>query len=130
MPELTWPGKKLTQNEPASIVQDSILYPNGCSYPDGIPASRLILGDNLSIMAALLPEYEGQIHLIYADPPFFTNRKYSARIGRGEDSRKPRDWQLADGYHDHWENLDSYLDFLYQRLTLMYRLLSPNGTLY
>jgi DNA modification methylase len=130
MPELTWPGKKLTQNEPASIIQDSILYPNGCSYPDGIPASRLILGDNLSMMAALLPEYEGQIHLIYADPPFFTNRKYPARIGRGEDSRKPHNWKLADGYHDHWENLDSYLDFLYQRLTLMYRLLSPNGTLY
>jgi DNA modification methylase len=130
MPELTWPGKKLTQSEPASIVQDSILYPNGCGYPDDTPANRLILGDNLSVMRALLPDYEGQIHLIYADPPFFTNRKYPARIGRGEDSRKPQNWKLADGYHDHWENLDSYLDFLYQRLALMYRLLSPHGTLY
>ena len=130
MPELTWPGKKLTQNEPASIVKDSILYPNGCGYPDTAPANRLIFGDNLSVMTALLPEYEGQIHLIYADPPFFTNRKYPARIGRGEDSRKPAAWKLAEGYHDHWDNLDSYLDFLYQRLMLMYRLLSPNGTLY
>ena len=130
MPELTWVGKKLTQSEPASIVKDSILYPNGCGYPDTAPANRLILGDNLSLMTALLPEYQGQIHLIYADPPFFTNRKYPARIGRGEDSRKPAAWKLAEGYHDHWDNLDSYLDFLYQRLTLMYRLLSPNGTLY
>jgi DNA modification methylase len=130
MPELTWVGKKLTQSEPASIVKDSILYPNGCGYPDTAPANRLILGDNLSLMTALLPEYEGQVHLIYADPPFFTNRKYPARIGRGEDSRKPAVWKLAEGYHDHWDNLDSYLDFLYQRLTLMYRLLSPNGTLY
>lgn len=130
MPELTWPGKKLTQNKSASIIKDSILYPHGCGYPDLVPSSRLILGDNLSVMAALLPEFEGRIHLIYADPPFFTNRKYSARIGRGEDSRKPQDWKLADGYHDHWEDLDSYLDFLYQRLALMYRLLSPNGTLY
>jgi DNA modification methylase len=81
-------------------------------------------------MTALLSAYEGQIDLIYADPPFFTNRKYAARIGRGEDSRKPGEWQLAEGYHDHWDNLDSYLDFLYQRLALMYRLLSPNGTLY
>ncbi len=94
------------------------------------PASRLILGENLSVMKALLPEYEGRINLIYADPPFFTNRKYSARIGRGEDSRKPDGWQLAEGYPDHWEDLDSYLDFLYQRLNLMHRLLSPNGTLY
>jgi site-specific DNA-methyltransferase (adenine-specific) len=130
MPELTWPGKKLTQNQPAAIVQDSILYPGGCGYPNDVPTNHLILGENLSVMAALLPEYEGKIHLMYADPPFFTNRKYPARIGRGEDSRRPQDWKLADGYHDHWENLDSYLDFLYQRLTVMYRLLSPHGTLY
>jgi site-specific DNA-methyltransferase (adenine-specific) len=130
MPDLIWPGKKLTQHEPASIIQDSILYPNGCGYPDGVPTGRLILGDNLAVMSTMLPELEGQIHLIYADPPFFTNRKYPARIGRGEDSRKPQDWKLAEGYHDHWDKLDSYLDFLYQRLALMYRLLSPNGTLY
>jgi DNA modification methylase len=77
-----------------------------------------------------LPEYEGRINLIYADPPFFTNRKYSARIGRGEDSRKPEEWQLTEGYQDHWLDLDAYLDFLYQRLALMYKLLAPNGTLY
>jgi DNA modification methylase len=130
MPELTWPGKKLTQTEPASIIRASVLYPRECGYPDTAPRNRLILGDNLSLMTALLADYEGQIHLIYADPPFFTNRKYPARIGRGEDSRKPDQWKLADGYHDHWENLDSYLDFLYQRLAAMSRLLSPNGTLY
>jgi DNA modification methylase len=130
MPELTWSGKKRTQTTPASLVRDSIVYPDGCGYPGADPAGRLILGDNLSVMAALLPAYEGQIDLIYADPPFFTNRKYPARIGRGEDSRKPREWELADGYHDHWNDLDSYLDFLYQRLAIMHRLLSPNGTLY
>lgn len=130
MPELTWSGKKLAQTVPASLTKDSIIYPNGCGYPGAEPTSRLILGDNLSVMTALLPEYEGRINLLYADPPFFTNRKYSARIGRGEDSRKPGEWQLAEGYHDHWENLDSYLDFLYQRLVVMYRLLAPTGTLY
>lgn len=130
MPELTWPGKKLARPAPVSLVQDSILYPGGSGYPLTSPESRLILGDNLSVMAALLPEYEGKVQLLYADPPFFTNRKFSTRIGRGEDSRRPAQWQLADGYHDHWNDLDSYLDFLYQRLTIMYRLLSPNGTLY
>jgi len=81
-------------------------------------------------MAALLPKYEGRVNLIYADPPFFTNRKFSARIGRGEDSRRPDQWKLAEGYHDHWDSLDSYLQFLYDRLALMVRLLAPNGTLY
>jgi DNA modification methylase len=130
MPELTWSGKKLAQPASASLVHDSIIYPDGCGYPDAVPGSRLILGDNLSVMTALLPEYEGRIPLIYADPPFFTNRKFTARIGRGEDSRKPDQWQLAEGYHDHWGSLDAYLDFLYQRLAAMYRLLSPDGTLY
>jgi DNA modification methylase len=130
MPELTWQGKSLSQNTPASLVRDSIIYPNGKNYPEMQIDNRLIYGDNLSSMAALLPEHEGRIHLIYADPPFFTNKKFSARIGRGEDSRKPGQWQMAEGYHDHWDGLDSYLDFLYQRLAIMYRLLAPNGTLY
>src|SRR5215212_4586450 len=130
MPELTWLGKKVAQIEPASLIQDSIVYPDGCGYPDVIPENRLILGDNLSVITALLSQYEGQINLIYADPPFFTNRKFSARTGRGEDSRRPAQWQLAEGYPDDWDSLDSYLDFLYQRLLLMYRLLAPNGTLY
>jgi len=130
MPELTWPGKQLSKSTPASIILDSIVYPQGRGYPATLFENRLIMGDNLALMTALLPEYEGRINLIYADPPFFSNRKYSARIGRGEDSRKPEEWQLSDGYYDHWNDLDSYLDFLYQRLAVMYRLLAPNGTLY
>ena len=130
MPELTWPGKQHTQPAPASLVRDSIVYPGGCGYPDQMPANRLILGDNLSVISALLPAYEGRIQLIYADPPFFTNRKYPARIGRGEDSRKPARWKLAEGYRDHWDDLDSYLSFLYERLILFHRLLAPTGTLY
>ncbi len=130
MPILTWPGKSLVDPTPASLLTEAIIYPQGRGYPDAQPESRLILGNNLPVMAALLPEYEGRINLIYADPPFFTNRKYPARIGRGEDSRKPDEWQLTEGYRDHWPDLEAYLDFLYQRLALMHRLLAPNGTLY
>jgi site-specific DNA-methyltransferase (adenine-specific) len=130
MPDLIWPGKGLTALQPAELITEALTFPQGHGYPETNPENRLILGDNLSIMTSLLGEYEGRIQLIYADPPFFTNRKYSARIGRGEDSRKPEDWQLAEGYRDHWPDLDAYLDFLYQRLALMYRLLAPQGTLY
>jgi DNA modification methylase len=130
MPELLWREKQLTVPRPATLVTDSIIYPGGRGYPKASAANRLILGDNLAVMAALLPKYEGAINLIYADPPFFTNKKFSARIGRGEDSRKPHQWKLAEGYHDDWGDIDSYLDFLYQRLLLTFRLLAPNGTLY
>ena len=130
MPSLVWPSKHLDEPAPGQIIKDSIIYPAGNGYPGTVPENRLIFGDNLPVMAALLPEYEGRISLIYADPPFFTNRKYSARIGRGEDSRRPEGWALADGYGDSWRDLDAYLEFLYDRLALMHRLLTPDGTLY
>jgi DNA modification methylase len=130
MPSLVWPSKHIADPGPGQLIKDSIIYPAGKGYPGAVPENRLIFGDNLPVMASLLPEYEGRISLIYADPPFFTNRKYSARIGRGEDSRRPEAWALAEGYHDSWQNLDAYLDFLYERLALMYRLLSPDGTFY
>ena len=121
MPNLNWIGKQLREPAPAPLRLDSIIYPQGHGYPNARPENRLFQGDNFAIMSALMPEYEGRVNLIYADPPFFTNRKFSARIGRGEDSRKPQDWQLTDGYHDHWEGLDDYLQFLYERLALMTR---------
>ncbi len=130
MPSLTWATKSNLSIQPAALEIDSIIYPQGVGYPDAIPENQLILGDNLPVMAGLLPDFRSRINLIYADPPFFTNRRYPMRIGRGEDSRRPQEWQLAEGYPDHWQNLDAYLDMLYPRLKLMYDLLSPTGTLY
>ena len=130
MPELTWASKSPPAPIPGALEMDSIVYPQSRGYPGASPENYLILGDNLASMSALLPEFEGRIDLIYADPPFFTNRRFTARVGRGEDSRHPQDWKLAEGYPDHWEDLEAYLDMLYPRLYLMHRLLSPTGTLY
>ena len=126
MPSIIWQDKAQRPIASATLQHEAWISPTHPAPPE----NRLILGDNLRIMAALLPQYEGKLKLIYIDPPFFTNRKFAARIGRGEDSRKPDEWQMAEGYHDHWENLDAYLDFLYQRLLLMQRLLAPDGTFY
>lgn len=112
------------------LVRDSLVFPAGHGYPQTDPTGQLVWGDNLGVMAALMGTYENQINLIYVDPPFFTNRHYSARVGRAEDSRRPQDWLLAEGYADSWPDLEAYLDMLYTRLALMYRLLAPDGTLY
>jgi site-specific DNA-methyltransferase (adenine-specific) len=130
MPTLTWPAKGQSEIPTASISGDSIIHPGGGGYPARRPEGRLILGDNLAVMNSLAEAYAGRIDLIYVDPPFFSNRKYPARIGRGEDSRQPQAWALAEGYHDHWPDLDTYLEFLYARLQLMHRLLAADGTLY
>jgi site-specific DNA-methyltransferase (adenine-specific) len=130
MPSLTWASKTEPQPVEARLETDSLIYPRGRGYPTARLEDRLILGDNLAVMSALLPDYEGRIDLIYADPPFFTNRRYPARVGRGENSRHPQEWRLEEGYPDHWPDIESYLDMLYPRLTLMHRLLAPAGTLY
>jgi len=134
MPTLSWANKNLPHPIPSSLELDSIIYPQGRGYlsrdAEQRPENHLVMGDNLAVMSALLLDYEGKIDLIYADPPFFTNRRFAARIGQGEDSRKPEHWKLAEGYLDAWDSIESYLNMLYPRLYLMHRLLSPNGTLY
>jgi len=134
MPTLSWANKIPPIPIPGSLELDSIIYPQGRGYlsrvPEQLPKNHLVMGDNLAVMSALLLDYEGKIDLIYADPPFYTNRRYAARIGQGEDSRKPEQWQLAEGYLDAWDSIESYLNMLYPRLYLIHRLLSPNGTLY
>lgn len=130
MPTLTWPTKQFPEPISAHLKTEAFLYPYGTGDFSDELENRLIWGDNLRVMAALLPEMEGKIDLIYTDPPFFSNQRYSTRVGRGEDSRQPEKWELASGYQDKWKTLDDYLDMLYPRLALMYRLLSPTGTLY
>src|SRR3989337_444966 len=118
MPLLTGASKTPSQTVPAALELDSIVYPQGAGYPGTIPENHLILGDNLAVMSALLPQLEGKVDLIYADPPFFSNRRYPTRVGRGEDSRRPKEWRLAEGYPDNWPDIDAYLDMLYPRLLL------------
>ncbi len=50
--------------------------------------NRLIWGDNKNVMASLLDEFEGQIDLIYIDPPFATGANFKARVQVGETGDK------------------------------------------
>lgn len=78
--------------------------------------------------------YEGQIDLIYIDPPFNTGENFNfpneVKIGgKNYEREMPMNERLA--YSDTWERgIDSFLDMLYPRLQLMRRLLSENGSIY
>jgi DNA modification methylase len=130
MPSLTWSSKSTPDHLPAELELDSILYPASLGFDSKEPENQLIMGDNLRVMQRLLETHSEKIDLIYVDPPFYTNKGYAARVGRGEDSRQPDAWELAEGYQDHWDKLDDYLEMLYHRLLMMYQLLSPEGSLY
>ncbi len=126
---LTWNRKAQASPGPATLKVWSEVYPSGSHSGDPF-LGRHIIGDNLPVMHALLPEYEEKIQLIYADPPFLTGKAYRARIGQNEDSRKPEEWKTVKSYQDRWRDGAEYLDMIEPRLALMWRLLAPSGVLY
>ena len=95
--------------------------------------NRLVWGDNLLVMQALLAQgYAGKVDLIYIDPPFASSADYSYELSV-EGQRVEKEASILErlAYVDTWEGgLDSYFDMLYPRLQLMKRLLSDRGSFY
>ena len=96
--------------------------------------NRLIWGDNKLVMGALLEELRGKVNLIYIDPPFATGEDFSMRVSVGEERAtavKQPSLLEQQAYADMWGyGLDSYLQFMYDRLVLMRELLAENGALF
>src|SRR5665648_350450 len=86
---LEWDRSSDAKLKPAELQLWSEAFPEPIQ-PNTAFQGRIIHGENASVMTALLDEFEGQIDLIYADPPFLTGKAYRARIGQGEDSRAPK----------------------------------------
>ncbi|GAA0401109.1 site-specific DNA-methyltransferase [Micromonospora gifhornensis] len=100
--------------------------------------SRLIYGDNLLAMAALLagdedtPSLRGKIDLIYIDPPFDSKADYRSQItlpGTTIDQKPTVLEQFA--YSDTWaDGTASYLAMITPRLVLMRELLADTGSIF
>lgn len=102
--------------------------------------NRLIYGDNLLVMQALLngdeqtgmPSMRGKIDLIYIDPPYDSKADYRTKINLPgmELEQKPNVIEQF-AYSDMWkEGTISYLKNIYPKLYLMKELLSDNGSIY
>jgi DNA modification methylase len=96
--------------------------------------NKLIWGDNLLVMGSLLDNFAGKIDLIYIDPPFATGADFSfvAEIGeRGVRLDKEQSVLEEKAYRDTWgHGLESYLQMMAERLTLLRDLLSSEGHLF
>ncbi len=88
----------------------------------------LIAGDNLGAGPLLRERHEGQVDLIYIDPPFATERAFAMRPPASEGEEAPLE---GVAYRDRWKNeAGVFLDFLGPRLELCRALLAPHGTIY
>ena len=116
---VSWEGKR-----PAAVPD---IAPRLTRVDDKASASgdawhdKLIQGDNLAVMAALLPELAGKFSVIYLDPPFFTGKQWKSRADIAEET----------GFSDDWTGgLSAYLQWLLDRLGVAHALLAPDGCLY
>jgi site-specific DNA-methyltransferase (adenine-specific)/adenine-specific DNA-methyltransferase len=100
--------------------------------------NRLIYGDNLLVMQALLagdeytPSMRGKIDLIYIDPPFDSKADYRTKIKLPGDTIEKRPTVIEQfAYSDTWKDgTASYLRMMVPRLILMRELLSEQGSIY
>ena len=121
-----------TQLEEVYSVEDSTPEPTFENFESG--PNLVFQGDNKEVLSTLLMNgFRGEIDLIYIDPPFASGANYVRKVAlRGQ-----KDKLEAEGYSVHeqvqytdiWAN-DTYLQFMYERLILMRRLLSEKGSIY
>ncbi len=99
--------------------------------------NRLIYGDNLLAMAALLagdentPSTRGKVDLIYIDPPYDSKADYRTKVELpgAELDQKPNVLEQF-AYSDMWtEGTASYLEMMVPRIMLMKEMLRSTGAL-
>jgi DNA modification methylase len=131
-PELVWPGKyaddgTLHDPDPVGAVLEVDEQVGRGSEPD-----RLLHGDNLHALDALLQTHREQVDLIYIDPPFSTGGQFevATRVGRGE-ARKAAPEIRAPAYSDRFDGgATGFLQMMAPRLRRMHALLAPHGSFY
>jgi site-specific DNA-methyltransferase (adenine-specific) len=121
MAELIWRGKHDSQQLVSKHCFHTTEVFDGQAHTDQVNTkpppvegwyNRLILGDKRDVLPALLHEFADGIKLIYIDPPFMTGRDFTS-------------------YSDRWNNdLDVYLQWLYETFILLRQLLASDGSLY
>lgn len=122
-PMLNWRGKRpftSTQYYPAQLKEIHGEEVDGWR-------NKIFWGDNLQVMSHLLKEFRGKVDLIYIDPPFDSGADYkktiqikSKQISGGQTTFEEKQ------YSDIWNN-DEYLQFIYERVTLIRELLADSG---
>jgi len=136
MPTLEWIGKEKVVNHhldvPYRVLEHRYTYmgnrATGVEIPDG---NKIIRGDNLEALKALLPQYEGRIKCIYIDPPYNTGNEgwvYNDNVN----DPKIRKW-LGEVVGKEGEDLsrhDKWLCMMYPRLKLLQRLLADDGAIF
>lgn len=142
MPTLHWIGKEKVINHHLDVPFKVLEHKYGFASDDATgteseqkqeteSGNKIIHGDNLEALKALLPEYEGRIKCIYIDPPYNTGNEgwvYNDNVN----DPKIKKWlgQVVGKESEDLSRHDKWLCMMYPRLKLLHKLLSDDGAIF
>jgi len=136
MPTLNWIGKDKVINHhmdvPYKILEHSYGYKDGKQTDEETESgNKIIHGDNLEALKALLPAYEGKVDCIYIDPPYNTGNE-SWVYNDNVNDPKIRKWleKVVGKEGEDLSRHDKWLCMMYPRLKLLHKLLSKEGAIF
>lgn len=137
MPTLNWIGKDKVINHhhdvPFRVLEHQYGFrsDNPDDKSETQSGNKIIHGDNLEALKALLPEYEGKIDCIYIDPPYNTGNEGWVYNDNVNDPHIKK-WlgEVVGQEGEDFSRHDKWLCMMYPRLQLLQQLLSVNGAIY
>ena len=136
MPTLHWIGKEKVINHhldvPFKVLEHTYGFEDGKQNEQVTGnGNKIIHGDNLEALKALLPEYEGRVKCIYIDPPYNTGNE-SWVYNDNVNDPKIKKWlgQLVGREAEDLTRHDKWLCMMYPRLKLLHKLLADDGAIF
>jgi adenine-specific DNA-methyltransferase len=135
MPTLHWIGKDKVINHhhdvPFKVLDHQYTFNGNSSTVTGASPNKIIHGDNLEALKALLPEYEGKIKCIYIDPPYNTGNENWVYNDNVNDP-KIKKWlgKIVGTDNEDLTRHDKWLCMMYPRLILLHKLLAKDGAIF
>jgi adenine-specific DNA-methyltransferase len=136
MPTLHWIGKDKVINHhmdvPFKVLEHSYGFDNGTQTDQETHSgNKIIHGDNLEALKALLPEYEGKVKCIYIDPPYNTGNESWVYNDNVNDPKIKKWLGLVVGKEaEDLTRHDKWLCMMYPRLKLLHKLLADDGAIF
>ncbi len=137
MPTLQWIGKEKVVSHHHDVTFRTLEHQYGFRVDDPDDTSetfsgnKIIHGDNLEALKALLPEYEERVDCVYIDPPYNTGNEKWVYNDNVNDPQIRR-WlnQVVGAEGEDLSRHDKWLCMMYPRLVLLRQLLSNDGAIF
>lgn len=136
MPTLNWIGKEKVVNHHLDVPYRAINHKyrfdeKGLHEENKDSENKIIRGDNLDALKALLPQYEGKVKCIYIDPPYNTgNEKWIYNDNVNDPKMKKWLGEVVGKEGEDLSRHDKWLCMMYPRLKLLQRLLADDGAIF